>query len=340
MKPASAALFPKQRSKKKLSKDTLAAITALMNNGFSLPQTLSILDDRSCHTLFEEIRGRLEKGEAVSDFLIEYTPAVYGRYLSGFLMYLPFYNALSLSMEIADSDDRSQNELLKGLLYPVLMMAGMLMASAVFSLTILPAMISLLEGFHLQDQSYAIMKKAIPLTAVTVLIIFGIAVIITFIATRKRHIVASYRFLLRFFRDSLPVQIASRNFTRFFLECVRQKLSTIQCMDILMQLPNRPVVSYIAASLDASMRQGESLEEAADTALLESSLSRFMKTAVYSSDCERMLEGYLEMTRVRTETQIRRFSRTVQFVSYLMIGIMIVLMYRLLLMPVNMMQQM
>ena len=65
-----------------------------------------------------------------------------------------------------------------------------------------------------------------------------------------------------------------------------------------------------------------------------------MKTAVYSSDCERMLEGYLEMTRVRTETQIRRFSRTVQFVSYLMIGIMIVLMYRLLLMPVNMMQQM
>ena len=53
-----------------------------------------------------------------------------------------------------------------------------------------------------------------------------------------------------------------------------------------------------------------------------------------------MLEGYLEMTRVRTETQIRRFSRTVQFVSYLMIGIMIVLMYRLLLMPVNMMQQM
>ena len=107
-----------------------------------------------------------------------------------------------------------------------------------------------------------------------------------------------------------------------------------------MQLPNRPVVSYIAANLDASMRQGESLEEAADTALLESSLSRFMKTAVYSSDCERMLEGYLEMTRVRTETQIRRFSRTVQFVSYLMIGIMIVLMYRLLLMPVNMMQQM
>ena len=235
---------------------------------------------------------------------------------------------------------RSQNELLKGLLYPVLMMAGMLMASAIFSLTILPAMISLLEGFHLQDQSYAIMKKAIPLTAVTVLIIFGIAVIITFIATRKRHIVASYRFLLRFFRDSLPVQIASRNFTRFFLECVRQKLSTIQCMDILMQLPNRPVVSYIAANLDASMRQGESLEEAADTALLESSLSRFMKTAVYSSDCERMLEGYLEMTRVRTETQIRRFSRTVQFVSYLMIGIMIVLMYRLLLMPINMMQQM
>ena len=65
-----------------------------------------------------------------------------------------------------------------------------------------------------------------------------------------------------------------------------------------------------------------------------------MKTAVYSSDCERMLEGYLEMTRVRTETQIRRFSRTVQFVSYLMIGIMIVLMYRLLLMPINMMQQM
>ena len=52
-----------------------------------------------------------------------------------------------------------------------------------------------------------------------------------------------------------------------------------------------------------------------------------------------MLEGYLEMTKARTETQIRRFSRTVQFVSYLLIGVMIVLMYRLLLMPMNMMQR-
>lgn len=339
MKPAAVAFFPKRRSKKKLSKETMQGIASLMNSGFSLQQTLTILDDPASKPVFDEIRARLESGEAISDFLCEYTPAAYARYLSGFLMYMPFHNALALSLSIVNTDDRNQNELLKGLLYPVLMMVGMLGASALFSLTILPAMISLLEGFQLEDPSYGILKTAIPAAALTILILLAVMAVIFMISIRQKHIVSSYCFLLRFLKDSLPVQIASRNFTRFFLECVRQKLSTIQCMDILMHLPGRPVVSYIARMLDQEMRKGFSLEDAVHTDLLESSLSRFMKTAIYSSDCEKMLEGYLEMTKARTETQIRRFSRTVQFVSYLLIGVMIVLMYRLLLMPMNMMQR-
>ncbi len=338
MRHTDAGRFPRRRAKK-LSKEILSAVAALMDNGFSLQQTLTILEDASLHEVFGQIRSRLEKGEAISDFLCEYTPPVYSRYLSGFLMYMPFHQALTLSIQIADDDDRNQNELLKGLLYPVLLMGGMLVAASAFSLTILPAMISLLEGFHLPDQNYAFLKTAVPAASLAILALLAAAGIAAFVMTRPRHAVSSYCFCLKFFRDSLPVQIASRNFTRFFLECVRRKVSTIQCMDILQNIPGRPVVSYIAACLDADMKQGSSLEKAADSALLESSLSRFMKTAVYAADSEKMLEGYLEMTKIRTETQIRRFSRTVQFISYLLIGILIVLMYRLLLMPMNMMQQ-
>ena len=338
MKRTGAERFPRRRAKK-LSKETLTAVAALMDNGFSLQQTFSILEDESLRDVFETIRSRLENGEAISDFLCEYTPSVYSRYLSGFLMYMPFHQALTLSIQIADDDDRNQNELLKGLLYPVLLMAGMLAAASAFSLTILPAMISLLEGFHLHDQSYAFLKTAVPAASLTVLGLLAAGIIAAFIMTRPKHIVSSYCFCLRFFRDSLPVQITSRNFTRFFLECLRRRVSTIQCMSILQNIPGRPVVSYIASCLDADMKQGSSLEKAADSRLLESSLSRFIRTAVYASDTEKMLEGYLEMTRLRTETQIRRFSRTVQFISYVLIGILIVLMYRLLLMPMNMMQQ-
>ena len=340
MKQPGSELFPKQRSKKKLSKETLSGISALMQNGFSLQQTLDILETGSEKTVFEEIRMRLEQGEAVSDFLCEYTPKTYAGYLGGFLQYMPFYNALALSIHLADDDDHNQNELLKGILYPVLMMVGMLGAAAVFSLTILPAMVSLMEGFGLHDPSYAWMKTMIPVAAMIILTMMIAGLIVFVIATREKYIVSAYRFLLRFCKDSLPVQIASRSFTRFFLECVRQKLSTRKCMEILQKLPKRPVVSYIASELDRSMQEGYSLEDASDTVLLESSLSRFMKTAVYSSDCEKMLEGYLKMTDIRTRVQIRRFSRTVQFVSYLLIGVLIVLMYRLLFMPMNMMQAM
>ena len=102
----------------------MQGIASLMNSGFSLQQTLTILDDPASRPVFDEIRARLESGEAISDFLCEYTPAAYARYLSGFLMYMPFHNALALSLSIVDTDDRNQNELLKGLLYPVLMMVG------------------------------------------------------------------------------------------------------------------------------------------------------------------------------------------------------------------------
>ena len=210
MKHAAGAFFPKRRSKKKLSKETMQGIASLMNSGFSLQQTLTILDDPASRPVFDEIRTRLESGEAISDFLCEYTPAAYARYLSGFLMYMPFHNALALSLSIVDTDDRNQNELLKGLLYPVLMMVGMLGASALFSLTILPAMISLLEGFQLEDPSYGIMKTAIPAAALTILILLAAAAVIFMISIRQKHIVTSYCFLHKFRQHCIKCNLSLR----------------------------------------------------------------------------------------------------------------------------------
>ena len=83
---------------------------------------------------------------------------------------------------------------------------------------------------------------------------------------------------------------------------------------------------------------GDSFAEAVSTDYVEPVLSRFFKTAFYASECEKMLEGYLQMSSVRTAVMIRRFSVTVQLISYSMIGSMIVFVYLIMMVPMQMLQ--
>ena len=114
---------------------------------------------------------------------------------------------------------------------------------------------------------------------------------------------------------------------------------TIQALAMLKALRNKPLVALIASELDRSLAEGEELIAAMSSPYVETALCRFMRIAVCSSECEAMLEGYLEMVQKRTEKQIRTFSRTVQLFSYTLIGIVLIFVYRILMMPMIMLQR-
>jgi type II secretory pathway component PulF len=152
-------------------------------------------------------------------------------------------------------------------------------------------------------------------------------------------IAETYRFLCPRLKDSWLVMAASRDFTRFFLECVRRKVPTMQALRMLKQMKEKPLVALIASELDESLMNGTSFEKAMASPYVESALARFIHLAAAAANAETMLEGYLAMSAKRTEAAIRRFSACVQLFSYSLIGLVLIFVYSILMLPMTMLQQ-
>ena len=309
-----------------------------MKNGFSFQEAMHVMEDEKNRKAFTEIRDRLDAGAALTDFFAEYLPASCRSYVSGFLMYLPFQEALRLGMAIAENEKKQKQSVIREMLYPVLLMCGMLAGIFLFCMYVLPKMLDLLEGFRVSSGSLSIVRTAAQTASAGLLILSALLSAAAVYLTRPARIASVYRFLVRHRRRALLIRFASEDFTRFFLECVRMNISTYHALQLLQKIPEKPLVGLIAQELDRMLSGGDSFAEAVSTDYVEPVLSRFFKTAFYASECEKMLEGYLQMSSVRTAVMIRRFSVTVQLISYSMIGSMIVFVYLIMMVPMQMLQ--
>jgi len=119
------------------------------------------------------------------------------------------------------------------------------------------------------------------------------------------------------------VQKASAEFARYFLECVRVRIPTIQTMKILLDMKEKPLVCLIAQELNESLCKGESFENTLHTPYVEHALQQFFQIALHGSNCEKMLEGYLVMNQQRHIKQVRIFTRSVQLSCYVTIGLIL-----------------
>ena len=134
------------------------------------------------------------------------------------------------------------------------------------------------------------------------------------------------------------VQKASAEFARYFLECVRVRISTIHTMKILLDIKEKPLVRLIAKELNDSLSKGESFEETLHTPFVEHALQQFFQIALHGSNCEKMLEGYLVMNQQRHIKQVRIFTRSVQLSCYGTIGLILLVIYQILMLPMQMLQ--
>lgn len=332
------ALLRWNRRRQILRKEDCEAIARLMDNGFTLQECMNILEEKENTDVFRTITERLNQGEQLSSFFHLYCPPEYRGYFEGFIRYMPFQESLEAAIHIVKAEEKQRTEIIHGMAYPVLLFAGMMAGIWLFCRFVLPSMISMMSGFHMDGTSYMVLQKTILFVSQLFLFLMIFVVLIVIFALQKKNLVKTYQILAGKFPDSVFVQYASADFARFYLECEKRNVSTSEAMKILKTIDEKPLVAYIAGRMDEHLLKGETLEEAVRNAGVEAALLRFLRIAVYSSECEKMLEGYLDMVHMRTERSIRRFSRIIQLFSYSSIGFVLVFVYRILMMPMNMLQ--
>ena len=311
-----------------------------MNSGFSFQQAMEILETDENAEIFKRIRHRLNEGQSVSDFITCCTDRTTGAYLHGFLSYMTLRDALSAAVLIVKEEKREQAVLIKGCLYPCLLLGAMCAGIFLFASFVLPTMLSLMNSLNVDSSfDYELLSRLIRVCSIVLLFLLCAFASLCMYALSRKNITSTYLIMAKRFPQSLLVKSATRDFTRFFLECSRRNVSTYESLHMLAQIEEKPLVALIARMLDESLMKGESLEEAMKQTPLESALIRFIHIAAKTSGCTEMLEGYLAMCAKRTEAGIARFSRIVQLTSYALIGLVLIFVYSILMMPMTMLSQ-
>ncbi len=323
-----------------MDKTDIDGIATLMGNGFTLQDAMDVLQDEKSKEVFQSIQEHLQRGESLGDFFYKYLPKQHAAYFSGFINFMPFAESLTLVIDILEKEKKNREQLIKGILYPLLLMVGMSAGVFVFNLVVLPKMLALMEGFHMETAGYMKVQKMLQILTTAVCLLVFLCAMVAAYFLQKDKIRDTYRMIAKKMPGSLLVQIASRDFVRFFLECIVRESSTYNALQALKTIEQKPLVGLIAGELDHSLMAGESFSQAVHSRYVEEKLEKFFRIAVLSSDCAKMLQSYLNMCDARLSHQIKRFSTTVQLCSYLIIGFVLIMVYRILMMPMGMLQQM
>ncbi|MGM9941109.1 MAG: type II secretion system F family protein [Bulleidia sp.] len=319
-----------------LTAETCNCLITLLDGGFSLPESLRLLDELANHAVITRITAMLETGKDIRETLGRYLPVSYRPYFEILVEYMSVREALDETEQIVTHRTQKRNETIGKLAYPLMLMGGMCVGILVFTSLVFPSMIAMAEGFGMDTTGYVILQKVVQVVDLVVMGTAAVCAMVLLIGLRKSMITRFYRYLIVRFPDNLLVRKASQDFAWYFVSCLKHGISTKDTMEILMRLSSQPLVSHIASRLDGLLNSGEAMDQAMKQADVEGALVRYFTTAYHSSSCSQMMDAYLAMTSLRNERTIRRFTDAVQLFSYGAAGVIIVLVYQILTLPMQM----
>ena len=309
-----------------------------MENGFSFTDTLQILKTKRNERRITQVLEKLEQGQTFKEAFSLLLPHCYRRYFNNFIRYLPVLESMRISVELATHEENMKHKMMKDMVYPIVMLFVMFIGMYLFNGFVFPQMMTLMTSFEINVSSYYFLRSLIQLLSWLVTILFVVGMLLWVVFQEPNRKCWLYRVLVKYVPDSLMVQKASAEFARYFLECVRVRISTKQTMKILLDMKEKPLVRLIAQELNDALSKGESFEVTLHTPFVEHALQQFFQIALHGSNCEKMLEGYLVMNQQRHIKQVRIFTRSVQLSCYGAIGLILLVVYQILMLPMQMLQ--
>ena len=309
-----------------------------MENGFSFTDTLQILKTKRNERRITQVLEKLEQGQTFKEAFSLLLPHCYRRYFNNFIRYLPVLESMRISVELATHEEKMKQKMMKDMVYPVVMLFVMFIGMYLFNGFVFPQMMTLMTSFEINVSSYYFLRSLIQLLSWLVTILFVVGMLFWVVFQEPNRKCWLYHVLVKYVPDSLMVQKASAEFARYFLECVRVRISTKQTMKILLDMKEKPLVRLIAQELNDALSKGESFEVTLHTPFVEHALQQFFQIALHGSNCEKMLEGYLVMNQQRHIKQVRIFTRSVQLSCYGAIGLILLVVYQILMLPMQMLQ--
>ncbi len=294
-----------------------------------------MIESKKNKDLIHNLLTCFDAGEKAADCFPAFCPSSWRSYLEGFLASTDFSKAFFLTRRLQETRERLQKKCRSQLFYPCLLLVLSLFGTILFSRFVFPAMIQMAAGFDADTAGLIVLQNFLEIFATGLILVVMAGMIIALYALAPAHITDTYQRVDRLLPNNLWCAYTSIDFGRFLLETIRTGMPTARSLTMLEQFTASPLIAWLAHNVNLSLKQGTPFTDAICQPGLDPLLPRFLRLAIYASSPVEMLEQYQTMAQARYEARIKALTQLVQAIAYAGIGLLIVLIYQVLLMPVN-----
>ncbi len=325
----------KFNKKKNLNVEDLKALNELLKSGLAINDCFTLIENRENHKNIVALKEQLLKGSQIEDVIIEYLPKDIASYIKALVKTMPFSNSLNLALSFYDKIKENTKAIQKAILYPFVLLFVSLTALYLFDSYGLDTIFNMLKSFDVENISFNILR--IIFRVIVYIFYFGMLIVSGALLyfLNEKNITLFYILVCKYFPNSLIQTYYCEEFISLFLICTSIGYKSKDTLNILKSLKNKKIVSLLAFHMDEKLLEGKSLLQASKQNYYDYTLANFINIAVYTNDFNKILNDYIYLSQNKIKNKMKKIATTIQCLSYIGIGAIIIFIYQVLFLPMQ-----
>ena len=306
----------------------------LLKSDLTFQEVLNILENKENQQVFQQIKRALKKGKYPNEVLVLHLHKNICKNYKVFIQYLPFKQALNLTLNIGQIRQDLSKSFWLNILYPLVILLVAMIGMLLFAIYGYPNICLALATFEYDFSIITMFINILKFVIILILIIIATIGLFYCYISKKGQKVLFYIIMCRYFKTNIIKEYVSNMLILYFNECFKIGLSTRQTLKVLKSLQD-PFLAFESYHLEKALLEGNSLNYAFNNPYVDEKLARFFKLALYASDLSLVLNKYLMFSKQRFQRKTKLFARNILIVSYGFIAVIIVFIYHILLIPIT-----
>lgn len=322
-----------------MSKEDCGGLVQLMDSGFSFVDAMTLLENKKNTRIFSMMKAEFNEGTEMVKTIKKYCPKEYRDDFYSFVSFLSLKDSLGLCVRLHHDDEHQKRELQKNVGYPLMMFFATLLGLYLFVFFCFPLLIQLMNDFNATTANVAGIKNLFLILLNVVVTSFFLCSLLALVMTRKSYQIQSYQWMMKYFPVSLVRQNISSQFARYFYHCIHVGCKTKETLTILKKLERKPVISFLAESIEKNLLGGVTMKKAIQNQYLDETLHRFMTIAMHTATMDEMLDGYVKLSQEKIKRKLKVVAKAMQLFTYGCIAMILIFVYQILILPLSVMSQ-
>lgn len=282
-----------------------------------------------CFKEQDKIINRLKNGEVLIDILCDGQTSKLFKIIHILVEHMSFKQALTCAERIDNSSKTISYRFFTKITYPIFIFCFAYFMILFFSKSIVPSMMVYSNdknGFLLLD----LLEILFTVLFICMLVLLVLMILYVKVPVFKERIIP---YLLK---NKIYQLYVSIQFSIILESLLASNLTSKSCFKILSKMNFFQEVHYFGSRIYQELLEGKRLESIINTIPFDKTFLVFFKIGMNSADLVTILKVYYEQAVESFKTIINKLIITMQVFSYSCVGILVLVVYQIMLLPLNM----